>query len=180
MKKIMFFVLTVLFFTACNTTRMQMMDNFIEGSYDKFSGSRELKVNIAKPDFSGEWAVGFREIKASKKSYILYAYVFTNSWMFIDHIAFIVDGKDRISFQSVDDDRVVMNGMEEGSITEYAYFNSDLKFIQSLAKAEKIEIKISGKRTFKELKFDAADIAKLNEYCEVVSGQRPILPYFNQ
>jgi len=128
--------------------RGEYYEGRIGQSVDEFEGYSATFVNLAMPSFSymAEMALRFEKVAQKNKPtiYVMSSYLYQNNWLFVKKLKIKLDDK-MYEFDSVKDSRNVLNG---GYIEELNYYAVDRDFIEKMANAATVSIRLVGKDNY--------------------------------
>lgn len=128
--------------------RGEYYEGRIGQSVDEFEGYSATFVNLAMPSFSymAEMALRFEKVAQKNKPtiYVMSSYLYQNDWLFVKKLKIKLDDK-MYEFDSVKDSRNVLNG---GYIEELNYYAVDRDFIEKMANAATVSIRLVGKDNY--------------------------------
>lgn len=128
--------------------RGEYYEGRIAQSADEFEGYSATFVNLAMPSFSymAEMALRFEKVAQKNKPtiYVMSSYLYQNNWLFVKKLKIKLDDK-MYEFDSVKDSRNVLNG---GYIEELNYYAVDRDFIEKMANAATVSIRLVGKDNY--------------------------------
>ena len=152
MKKVSVIFMSV-FLIGCGAamiggTRGDYYEGRIGQSVDEFEGYSSTFVNLAMPSFSYMAEITLRFEKVSRKNkpttYVMSSYLYQDDWLFVKKLKIKLDDK-MYEFDSVKDSRNVLNG---GYIEELNYYAVDRDFIEKMANAATVSIRLVGKDNY--------------------------------
>lgn len=168
MKKVsvifMFFFLIGCGATMIGGLRGDYYEGRISQSVDEFEGYSSTFVNLAMPSFSymAEMALRFDKVTQSNKPtiYVMSSYLYQNDWLFVKKIKIKLDDK-MYEFDSVKDSRNVLNG---SYIEELNYYAVNRDFIEKMANARSVSIRLVGKDNYIEMNFEPKHKSLLQDF----------------
>lgn len=141
-------------------------DSQINEKNDEFENRSRVSVTLSSPSFSdmAEKAIRFERVKSGRSEplYIMYSYIYTGSWLFIDTAKIKLNDK-MYTFNSIGNDRNVLSG---SYIEERNVYNVTKNFIYEMAKAENVSIRLYGKSLYMDIEYKDEHRKLLNEFLQ--------------
>ena len=168
MKKVSVIFMSV-FLIGCGAamiggTRGDYYEGRIGQSVDEFEGYSATFVNLAMPSFSymAEMALRFEKVAQKNKPtiYVMSSYLYQDDWLFVKKLKIKLDDK-LYEFDSVDNSSKVL---DDGYIQELNYYAVDRNFIEKMANAGTVSIRLVGKDYYMEMNYESRHKSLLQDF----------------
>lgn len=140
--------------------RNEMKKNEVSISKDEMTGVETKQLNLSTVSFKpmSESSIGL--VSSSSEGYLLYSYLYTKEWLFVEKIMIKIDGV-LFEFDSKDSRRETM---PEAYISEKNWFKPSNEFIDALKNAKEISYRLTGKNYYLDFEIKAKKLEIIKEY----------------